>query len=62
MQQYFAYGSTTLLLFSLQLAIKSLKKNEREGSKHFAPCSSGSKIRVQPGVLHQTNRWVVNTV
>jgi len=26
MQQYFAYGSTTLLLFSLQLAIKSLKK------------------------------------
>jgi hypothetical protein len=26
MQQYFAYGSTTLLLFSFQLAIKSLKK------------------------------------
>jgi hypothetical protein len=29
MQQYFASGSTTLLLlFSLQLAIKSLKKSE----------------------------------
>jgi hypothetical protein len=26
MQQYFASGSTTLLLFSLQLAMKSLKK------------------------------------
>ena len=26
MHQYFAYGSTTLLLFSFQLAIKSLKK------------------------------------
>ena len=28
MHQYFAYGSTTLLLFSFQLAIKPLEKHE----------------------------------
>jgi hypothetical protein len=57
MQQYFASGSPTLLLFSFQLAIKSLKK-PGVGPALFTVELAGMQIYTQTEVSQPVNAQV----